>query len=357
MASASTAAAGPSATTTANTALLFVKPQAVTPATLELVHGTLAARGIAVVAEVARDAADIDKTGAIDAHYGELAKAAMSVAPADLPASDKFRDAFKAQWGLDWDAAPRFNAREAQRVVGCSGPEMEPLWRAGPYVKLFPGTYVAKLEGPGVTQDMYVVNGFYLGMRSLFTDDKAHPTTHCLVVQWEPPSPSSSSSSSSPGAGASETSDFPPLTWAMFRSSVVGATKPTDAAKESLRGQVFASWEALGLDKEPHVGMNGIHGSAGPLEALKERMIWTGATMASDPFGAALLAVDGVDEAMVDRWLNDNPTVSIAGADKPQPIFDATEDMDTADCLALCAALAATAATTGVASGAPTATE
>lgn len=42
--------------------------------------------------------------------------------------------------------------------------KVEQKWRAGPYVKLFPGTYVAKV---GST---YVVNGFYARMREKFID-------------------------------------------------------------------------------------------------------------------------------------------------------------------------------------------
>ncbi len=46
-------------------------------------------------------------------------------------------------------------------MSGVSGAELEPMWRAGPYLKLAPGTYVAKLEGDSAKEPMYTLNGFY----------------------------------------------------------------------------------------------------------------------------------------------------------------------------------------------------
>ena len=95
--------------------------------------------------------------------------------------------------------------------------------------------------------------------------------------------------------------------------------------------------EALGLAKVG-LGLNGIHASAGPVEACKERMVWLGSAEAvRDPFGA--LAIEaGVSPAVLAQCLA-NETVSLGG--KAGPAFDLTEDADTADVLNAMAELSA----------------
>ena len=46
-----------------------------------------------------------------------------------------------------------------------------------------------------------------------------------------------------------------------------------------------------GLQSAPNVGENGVHASAGPLEGLKERMVWLGLTPSTDSFGQKMLEV------------------------------------------------------------------
>ena len=78
--------------------------------------------------------------------------------------------------------------------------------------------------------------------------------------------------------------------WSDFRGKVLGPTDPADAPADSLRGQILVDWKALGLQSEPNVGDNGVHASASPFEALAERNNWLSVPIASDPFGAALIA-------------------------------------------------------------------
>jgi len=64
------------------------------------------------------------------------------------------------------------------------------------------------------------------------------------------------------------------LSWADFRSKVLGATNPAQAAEGSVRRAILDQWQSLGLAKEPYASENGVHASASPIEALFERMNW-----------------------------------------------------------------------------------
>ena len=86
--------------------------------------------------------------------------------------------------------------------------------------------------------DIFVINGFYASMRSKYTASAA--SIYYYVVQW----------------------DAAALSWAEFRASVLGATDPEKAQSGSMREQVCARWQELGLAAKPDVGDNGVHGSA-----------------------------------------------------------------------------------------------
>jgi hypothetical protein len=45
------------------------------------------------------------------------------------------------------------------------------------------------------------------------------------------------------------------------RQEVLGPTDPAEAPAGSLRGQIMADWQGLGLSAEPNVGLNGVHAS------------------------------------------------------------------------------------------------
>ena len=68
--------------------------------------------------------------------------------------------------------------------------------------------------------------------------------------------------------------DAKDISWAEFRSKVLGPTDPVEAPADSLRGQILKQWKDLGLAAEPDVGDNGMRASALPSEALAERNDW-----------------------------------------------------------------------------------
>ena len=161
-------------------------------------------------------------------------------------------------------------------------------------------------------QGLYVFNGFFMAMRSKFVTPGT--SIHFYVVEW----------------------DDKALPWADFRGKLLGPTDPATAPEDSLRGVVFSKWKGLGLDYEPNVGDNGIHASASPFEAMAERMNWLSTPLASDPFGASLLA-SKVPEAYITKGCVD-PQVGLLEGGKGS-LFDALEDLDSAECLQKCVAL------------------
>ena len=126
------------------------------------------------------------------------------------------------------------------------------------------------------------------------------------------------------------------LTWEDFRGKVLGATDPSQAAEDSLRRTILDRYEALGLTSKPNTGDNGVHGSASPLEALAERVNWTGAKVQFDYFGAALEAA-GIPAETVAAWAED-PQVELPWGGKGS-LFDAVEDLDSEESIRTLAAI------------------
>lgn len=160
---------------------------------------------------------------------------------------------------------------------------------------------------------IFVINGFYASMRQVYTD--ADAKLHWFDVEW----------------------DSKDNSWEDFRGTVLGATDPTTAASGSLRREIFEKYQELGLTEEPNVGLNGVHASASPFEALAERLNWLGADLKTDSFGAALLA-GGLSAETALAWTKD-PQVELKSGGKGS-LFDQVEDQSVDTCLATLQGLA-----------------
>eukprot|EP00729_Bicosta_minor_P031158 gene31158-24929_t len=176
--------------------------------------------------------------------------------------------------------------------------------KAKKLIKFGGGFYCGLIEIEG-KESYYVFNGFFMSMRSKFTAPGT--SIYYYVVEWEESAAS----------------------WADFRGKILGPTDPVEAPKDSLRGQIYAQWEALGLTAVPDVGDNGVHASASPFEALAERANWVKADIATDSFGSQLIAA-GVGADTIKEWSVD-PQVLVGGS--KGSLFDSVEDMDTAACI------------------------
>jgi len=293
-----------------NSAFVFIKPHAVTDAVKSLVKAGLEAKGLRVLKEGSIKGEVIDKKKLIDQHYYAIASKATILKPDQLNVPE---DKFQAQFGLSWKDALAsgkvFNAMDACNELGIDSDGLDKEWAkckdAKKLVKFGGGFYCGLVEVEGKTP-LYVFNGFFMSMRSKFTQPGTE--IYYYLVEWEQKD----------------------LSWADFRGKVLGPTDPADAPKDSLRGEVLAKWEDLGLKSKPNVGDNGVHASASPFEAFAERNNWLSVPMGRDPFSRAMLGAR-VPRGVMKAWSVD-PQIKIEG-DKMGSIFDSVEDMDATPCL------------------------
>jgi hypothetical protein len=249
----------------------------------------------------------------IDTHYGAIASKAVKQKPTELTVQPKAQDAFKKAFGIAWSDALKqgkvYNAMDAAAKLGCTTAELGKKWE-----KLKKDVDLLKFGGGfycGKVDDIFVINAFYMSMRSAFTK----PGTSIYYFETEFPSAT--------------------LSWGDFRGKVLGGTDPKTAAAGSLRNTIYQDWESLGLKSVPNTGDNGVHASASPFEALSERSNWLGASLSTDPFGKAMLAA-GVPLKTIKSW-TDDPPVPFEG--KKQSLFDLLEDLDGKECLKKSAAI------------------
>lgn len=310
------AAAAPAAPT--NSAFVFVKPHAVTPKANAMVKEGLEAAGLKVTSEGDLTSEEIDEKKLIDQHYYAIASKATILKPKELNIP---KDKFKKAFGLEWDDALAggkvFNALDACKEFGCDADALAAGWaeskKADKLVKFGGGFYCGLMTMGG--KELYVFNAFFMSMRSGFT--APGKSIHYYTVEWDPAK----------------------LSWEDFRGKLLGPTDPADAPKESLRGQMLAKWEELGLPGKPNTGDNGVHASASPFEGVAERLNWLGAQCKQDSFCKALVDA-GVKEETIKAWSVD-PQVKIDADGKKGSLFDALEDMDAKTCIEKCKSLQA----------------
>jgi len=284
-----------------NRALVFIKPHAVTDKTIILVEEFLDSQGIQLSKSRRINAKQIRKQGIVDKHYFAIARTAVFSKPEEYDMGEAAKSKFADAFGTSWDSAVEqgrvLNSIDAQKRLGeISGIELNEHWKQSQQVKLAPGLYAGYFDGEG----LYVINGFYPGQREVFTTEGAQ------VVLYE--------------------AQFDParISWEQFRQEIIGATDPAKAVEGSLRNLLLNRYTGLGLTDKPEMSRNGVHASAGPLEGLRERMVWLGTKIKEDPFAAALLN-RGMSKKRLEELL-ENPIIQLDG--QTGPVFDLTEDTD-----------------------------
>jgi len=291
-----------------NTALVFVKPHAaMNEKVREVVKKKLEAAGCNVTSTGEIVAETIDKENLVDIHYYAIASKAVLLQPDQLPVP---ADKFEGKFGITWESALEkglcYNGQDAGKKFGLNAVDLEKKWRAakegGKMIKFGGGFYCAELDG------CYVFNAFFMSMRNKYV--KPGAMIYYMKVEFDPKT----------------------LSWSDFRIKVIGATDPSIAGKESIRGTLFADWESLGLESKLDTGSNGVHGSASPFESLGERINWCNEELKSDPFAQELIA-RGISAETISAWTKD-PQVVIEEGGKKGSLFDALEDLDYEDCLA-----------------------
>ena len=290
------------------TAFVFIKPHAVNPACTNLLEARMAAvPTLNVDASGTVSAVEISARSLATKHYGTLAERAMTIPPSTLPRpADAALDKFRAAFGFSFDAPPAGQLLNAAEFLsthpGLDPFDFEKRWRANACVKLFPGTYAARVLCEGESKDSpVVINGFFPAMRAKFADPKLAPHgIKYYIVSW-----------------AEGTMD-----WEAFRTTFIGATNPAKADPASVRGTMYTDWKALGLSMQPYGADNGVHASASPVEAVYEMMLWTSSIELEDTQFYAAATAAGVGLATIKEW------VSGQG-----PFFDLAEHQNLTACI------------------------
>ena len=290
-----------------NRAFVFVKPHAAASArVVHFVRESLLEHGIEVRDEGRLTGAEIEENNIVDRHYAAIAEFAVLRDPEDLSLKEAARERFAAAFGLAREDAPVRNAAQFMAATGITAAHLNVLWEKAPFNKIAPGLYMAELEANGAPPAI-VINGFYPSLREKLTAPEAQ------VVWFD--------------------AEFSPetLPWRDFRATVIGATNPAQADPLSIRGRLYRQPDAYELPEPPTIQQNGVHASAGPLEAARERLIWRGDDAGPDPFLEAL-RTHGIPEHTLHAWL-DNVPIIVDG--REEPVFDVLEDVDTMEALAI----------------------
>eukprot|EP01052_Picozoa_sp_SAG31_P011915 SAG31_NODE_686_length_12815_cov_5.367175_8_plen_771_part_00 len=294
-----------------NAAFIFVKPHANTPATVQMVTKLLESKGLVIKSTGTITAEEIDSKKLIDQHYYAIASKATILKPAQLNVpADKFEGQFGIGWQAALDAGKVFNAMDACEKLGLDAEQMDAEWgkckKAKKLIKFGGGFYCGLIEIEG-KEPIYVFNGFFMQMRTEFT--KPGLSITYFVVEW-----------------SADT-----LPWADFRGKLLGPTDPAEAPADSARGMILAQWKELGLTEEPNTGLNGVHASASPFEAMAEINNWLQTPISDIAYGQELLNA-GLTDALIKEWSID-PQVVQPDTSKGS-LFDSVEDLDRADCTA-----------------------
>eukprot|EP00742_Colponemidia_sp_Colp-10_P018499 GILJ01021371.1.p1 GENE.GILJ01021371.1~~GILJ01021371.1.p1 ORF type:complete len:266 (-),score=44.40 GILJ01021371.1:196-918(-) len=223
---------------------------------------------------------------------------------APLMSAEKAKD-FAAKYGITFEEAVEkgriVNAAECMKRFGWDANKVADSFDKAKELTMFkiaPGCSTVMLDNGTI-----VVNGFYLKMRAEYVDRNAVVTW--VVVEWNEAN----------------------LAWSAFRSNVLGATDPAKASVSSLRNKILKRATDLGLGFTPNMTSNCLHGSASPLEALNERLVWTGVgRIDKDSYGKYLIS-KGLTVETITKMLSNAKVDGI-------PVFDIVEEMNSSQCAA-----------------------
>mmetsp|Transcript_47718 Transcript_47718/g.139072 ORF Transcript_47718/g.139072 Transcript_47718/m.139072 type:complete len:1627 (-) Transcript_47718:186-5066(-) len=302
-----------------NRAVVYIKPHARTAESIRFLQSYLTARNIAIISKGKIDDGDVDGPGMFAKQYDRLiARAESDPASMDLPTASQalFEKAAGVSWATAVAQGQVYSAAGAMSSFGLSPAEVFDDWRQATVTKLTAHLQVGYVGaesrlGKAAGGPRYLLNGFVPHWRDTFFS--SGNGVAFFIVEFDPKT----------------------LPWRRFRSEIIGATNPAQAAPDSIRAQMYKEWSALKLGEQPDMLNNCVHASAGPLEALRERMLWAAAKLSEDPFSRLLMS-SGVPPEVLEEWIKDPYLDGWPGADKvtgddrPASLFECSFDVDSA---------------------------
>jgi hypothetical protein len=290
-----------------NQAVLFTKPLHHVDVTLspeDLAHRSrtfFEGAGFRIIQHMEMTGAELRERDAIREHYLMYSRAACAPSTEELGLTDEGRERFAAAFGKEWggESGKVLTSPALQRQKGVGSHELYLLWNeqfsAGLTCKVQEGIIIARLQ----ELDCYCINAFYPAMEENFY----HPDTRITYYVLE--------------------FDAGQVSWEQFRKRILGATDASKAPPGSFRGRLYAEYPVAFPGRD-----NFVHGSAGPLEGLVERMIHEpGFDMADSPVGRYLLE-RGISQERFRTWKSGCPVKQLG------EIFDITEEKNTGEALA-----------------------
>lgn len=290
--------------------LFFVKPEVTLPCkqidfcgVLNLIFDKIGLYRLDIAGIRLINAAYLQKHNIIARHYGVINKLSSNLASS---ISEDAVARFEEVYHVKFSSSEVYGSLEFLKAFPHFTPTgLAYLWQNSAWEKLAGGTYSQKLMLDG--KPVYLINGFHPRQLEHFLQ----PDRSIVVINL---------------AGD--------VSWEVARNSFVGKTNPFEAEKGSIRNELLLRKNEFGLETVS-ASWNGVHLSAGPVEALVE-LIRYNSQFENDEkvspkafnFGKKLTDVFG-EEKM--NWVLSNPTVEFRGAHAS--IFDLTEEMDSNECV------------------------
>lgn len=296
-----------------NEFLFFIKPEITVKSEtinlekiLELVSEKITAFGFNIHNIKILSANYLDKFDIIAQHYGVINKIASD---SRQNLSDSAKEKFKEIFGQSIEESNVLGGMEIlTKYPDFNAYSLDYLWQNVENKKLAGGTYCEEIKIDN--EKIYLINGFHPRQLKHFTEKGRSIVIFTL------------------------SSD---LSWAEARSNFIGATRPSDAKEGSLRRELLDRKDEFGL-AEVSQGVNGVHLSAGPVEALIELKRYNSnfsdnaqiKEFSSFSFGQKLAENFSADT--VEKILS-NPNVEVNG--KAVSIFDLTEEKGSNEAIAI----------------------
>jgi nucleoside diphosphate kinase len=295
-----------------NEYLLFLKPEITMPSetvqletVIDLILEKMDAFGFVIHDVRILAASYLEAFNLIDQHYGVISLVSNQGLSA-MTESAKAR--FKELFGVEAEKSNVLGGMEFLRKFPFFNfHSLDCMWQNSENLKLASGTYVEKLRIDQET--VYVLNAFHPKQLRHFTE---------------------------PGRSIVLFNISGDRSWKEARESFAGATDPRKAVAGSLRRLLMERKEEFGIP-EVSQSFNGIHLSAGPVEALIELHRFDSDHSSPEgesdfkdfSFGKDLIKTFGI---IPDALLN-NETIELDG--KSTSIFDLTENLDSDQALLL----------------------
>jgi hypothetical protein len=257
-------------------------------------------KGFSIVSSKKVSGSELAARDVIKQHYLMYSEAAcvQSAEELSLSAEAQFRflSAFGKVWQEEVDAGSIMGFPQIKNVKGISADELQVLWSekfaSKQTQKIQDGLLLAHLDD----FDCFCINAFYPAMEENFYNPITEITY--FVVEFNPDQ----------------------ISWKQFRKNILGVTDSSKADAESFRGQLYKTY---GVELEYPGRDNFVHGSAGPLEGLIERIIHEpDFSLEGNPIGEYLMK-RGITLETFKAWKN-TQSISQLG-----DLFDRTEEKNT----------------------------